>query len=294
MIVGLFREGRAAEALDMKRSDGMAELVQGGHDGVVARVAKLYRERLEATGVAPTITAPTNSDAHRIGEAVRQQRRDMGLLGADVWSVRATDGERDFTLRLAAGHRVRLFTSTGAKFAKGRGGSIGRNGSVLEVVAADERGLTLRAKSGKVGTVEWNRLPKLRGRVQLAYGYALTIHSGQGLTSPEHITALPSGSQAIDGLLGYSSDTRHEYRGYLLTSDAAEQTEVRKRRALNDARPITPDDKWAQVARVLSYQPERDTAVAMFERVQSLRRGTVRVFHDLAAQAYSNVSVDRT
>jgi hypothetical protein len=75
------------------------------------------------------------------------------------------------------------------------------------------------------------------------------------------------GSQAIDGLLGYSSSTRHVHRGYLVTSDAAEQTAVRKRRALNDARPITPDDKWAQVARVLSYQPERDTATAMLDRV---------------------------
>ena len=45
-IAGLFREGRAAEALDMKRADGTAEMAYGGYDGVVARVAKLYRERL--------------------------------------------------------------------------------------------------------------------------------------------------------------------------------------------------------------------------------------------------------
>ena len=72
----------------------------------------------------------------------------MGLLGVDLWSVRATDGERDFTLRLAAGDRVRLFKSTGAKYGQGRGGAIGRNGSVLEVVGADERGITLRTKQG--------------------------------------------------------------------------------------------------------------------------------------------------
>jgi hypothetical protein len=160
-IAGLFREGRVAEALDMKRADRTAEMVYGGHDGVVARVAQLYLERLEATGVAPSISAPTNSDAQRIGEAVRAQRRDMGLLGEDVWSVRATDGERDFTLRLAAGDQVRLFKAVGAKYAQGRGGSIGRNGSVLEVVGrrrsrhhpADDRGITLRSKQGKVGVV---------------------------------------------------------------------------------------------------------------------------------------------
>ena len=157
-IAGLFRDGRAAEALDLKRADGTAEMAYGGYDGVVDRVAALYRERLEATGTAPTISAPTNSDAHRIGEAVRAQRRAMGLLGADLWSVRATDGERDFTLRLAAGDRVRLFKSTGAKYGQGRGGAIGRNGSVLEVIGADEHGITLRTKQGRIGTVEWDAL----------------------------------------------------------------------------------------------------------------------------------------
>ena len=71
-IAGLFREGRAAEALTMKRADRTAEMVLGGYDGVVARVAQLYRERLQETGQAPTIAAPTNQDAHRISEAVRR------------------------------------------------------------------------------------------------------------------------------------------------------------------------------------------------------------------------------
>ena len=53
----------------MKRADGTAEMVPGGYDGVVARVARLYAERLLATGEAPTIAAPTNQDAHRISEA---------------------------------------------------------------------------------------------------------------------------------------------------------------------------------------------------------------------------------
>jgi hypothetical protein len=229
-------------------ADGTAEMAFGGYDGVVARVAKLYRERLEATGTAPTISAPTNADAQRIGEAVRAQRREVGLLGADTWSVRATDGERDFTLRLAAGDRVRLFRSTRAKSGPGRG--IGRNGSVLEVVAADERGITLRSKQSKVGTVDWGDLPTKRGRVPR-----------------EHISAMPLGSGSIDGLKGYSALTRHQQKVWLITSDAAEQTEVRKHRAINDVRPVTLDDKWAQVARALSYQPEKDNAVAIFERV---------------------------
>jgi hypothetical protein len=91
----------------------------------------------------------------------------MGLLGDDIRTIRATDGQRDFTLPLAKGDRVRLFRSVGAKFADGRGGSIDRNGSVLEVLSADRRGLTLRNKHGRVGRVRWTDLPEDRGRIQL-------------------------------------------------------------------------------------------------------------------------------
>jgi hypothetical protein len=87
----------------------------------------------------------------------------------------------------------------------------------------------------------------------------------------------------LNGWSGKSALTRHQQKVWLVASDAAEQTEVRKHRAINDVRPVTLDDKWAQVARALSYQAEEDNAVAMFERVASIRRGAVRTFHDLAA-----------
>jgi hypothetical protein len=192
-------------------------LAYGGYDGVVAQVAQLYRERLEATGEAPTISAPTNFDAHTIGAAVRDQRRARGLLGGDIRTIRATDGQRDFTLRLAKGDRVRLFRSVGAKFTDGRGGSIGRNGSVLEGLSADQDGLALRNKHGRVGKVRWADLPKDRGRIQLAYGYAMTIHTAQGLTNREHMSALPTGSQAIDGMLGYSTKAGSHCTGRICT-----------------------------------------------------------------------------
>ena len=256
----------------MKRADGTAEMVPGGYDGVVARVARLYAERLLATGEAPTIAAPTNQDAHRISEGVRQERRRLGQVGPDLMTVRATDGERNYPLALAQGDRVRLFRSTGAQYAKGRGGGIGRNGSVLEVIDASEQGLTLRARTGRTGLVKWADLTHASGRIHLAYGDALTIHTAQGVTSCEHILALPAGSQAIDGKAGYSGNTRHRQVSYLLTNEAAERVDVRKRRPLNDTRDVTLNDRWANVARSLAYQPDKDMAVALFERVGQIRR----------------------
>lgn len=286
LIVGLFRDGRAAEALALKRADGSAEMVPGGYDAVVGRVAKLYAERLQATGAAPTISAPTNTDAHRIGAAVRAERRTLGRLGPDLRSVPATDGQRSYDLALAASDRVRLFRSIGARFGPGRGGNIGRNGSVLEVVGMDDDGLALRARSGQVGVVAWADLADRRtGRVQLAYGDCMTIHTAQGSTTPEHIFALPAGSQAVDGNLGYAAGTRHRHAAFLLTSEAAERGQVRKARPLNDARAVTAEDQWANVARSLSYQPQKDTAYGLLERVGQIRRGSVERFQRVLAPA---------
>jgi hypothetical protein len=304
-IVGLFREGRAAEALDMKRADGTAEMAYGGRDGVILRVAALYAERLVATKNAPTISAPTNADAHQISEAVRLERRKLNLLGPDLITVKATDGERDWSLRLARGDHVRLFKSTRADFGKradGRRweGSIGRNGSVLEVVGVNHAGLTLKEmpkdgkqKGGRVGTVAWSELradqkqrwkpgeqvPARNTRVLLAYGDATTIHTAQGSTRDEHIVALPSGSGEVSGGQAYSANTRHAKASYLVTSEAAERIAVRESRPINDAHDITVDDKWANVAKAFSHQAKQDSALAMLDRVLEVKRGAVRAFH---------------
>jgi phage/plasmid primase-like uncharacterized protein len=285
VIVGLLREGRAKEALDMKREDGTAELVPGDYDKVVTRTAKLYMERLRATGLAPSVSAPTNYDAHRVSLEIRNERRLAGLIGKDdLKVVRAGDNEgRQYGLALAVGDKVRLFKSTGARFSAGRGGNIGRNGSVLEVHGISDAGLTVKSvKTGRVGFVSWGSLVAKdgpsKGRVLLAYADCMTIHSSQGSTSKGHILTLPGGSQSINGLQGYSGGTRHTEWLAILTSDVAERLEVIKRRPLNDQREITLDDKWANVGRNLAYQPEKDLAVSMLERVESVRRGTVNRF----------------
>ena len=278
-IVGLIRDGEPKQALDMKRSDGSAEMVPGGYAQLVTRTAKLYAERLQATGQAPSISAPTNQDAHNIGVAVRAERRGMGLLGPDVRPVNATDGERNYTLPLAIGDHVRLFKSTAVTFENGRGGSVGRNGTITEVLALDAAGITLRSvKTGTAGNVAWDDLADGSGRVKLAYGYSQTVNTNQGATADEHIFALPRGSAGIDGNLGYVGNTRHRLRSFVLTSDAAEYAAVKGSRPLNDARDVTADDKWAMVAKALVPAPMKDLASDFTERARGLRSGAVRIF----------------
>jgi ATP-dependent exoDNAse (exonuclease V) alpha subunit len=75
------------------------------------------------------------------------------------------------------------------------------------------------------------------------------IHTAQGSTAPEHILALPGGSQSITGEAGYVGATRHRLRSFILTSEQAERRDIAQRRPLNDTRPIGAEDAWANVAR---------------------------------------------
>jgi hypothetical protein len=169
------------------------------------------------------VSAPSNVEAHDISRAIRQQRRDRGEIGMDVVTLRATDGagERDYELALAVGDRVRLFRRTNAKFTEtGSAGNIGRNGTVLEIAAIDEAGLTLKTIAGREGLVAWESLRgEPNGRVQLAYGDALTTNAAQGSTVTEHIHAMPAGTKLVSAFGAYTSGRRHREQSFIVTSE---------------------------------------------------------------------------
>ncbi len=151
----MFRNGQTEEAVRRKDANGTLRIVPGGYEEAVAYTASLWWERREANRDRPdfiiSVSAPSNAEAHDISLAIRQQRRTVGEIGVDLITLRATDGvgEREYELSLAVGDRVRLFQRTNAKFTEtGTVGNIGRNGSVLEIIALDAAGLTLEERCG--------------------------------------------------------------------------------------------------------------------------------------------------
>ena len=141
--------------------------------------------------------------------SVREQRRISGELGPDQ------------------------FASTNARCTDGLRGVIGVNGSVLEVTAIGAEGLRLRSASGREGLVAWDTLrDRESGRLQLTYGDALTIDATQGLTSTEHIEAMPAGTRAVDVFKAYTSGSRHRQATFIVVSERA------GRRPIKDPRPI--------------------------------------------------------
>ncbi len=281
-IAGLFRAGEAGKAIQLKVTNGSAELVEGGYREAVRRVAVLYRERREANRHDPaytvTISAPTNADAREISRAVRDERRamgELGELGEDRVTARATDGRGGaFALPLAEGDSVRLFARTRGVFTDEQGrrksASIGDNGTVLRVIKVlPTEGLELRGESGKVGFVSWDALRDREGtgRIRLTYGDAGTIDSSQGITSDEHINALPAGSKAAQGFKAYVAESRHRVQSWMVGSMGAEMREALTRRPMGLPAPATTDEArreaWANVVRNLERQTPKESALAL-------------------------------
>ncbi len=296
-IAGLFRAGNAAQALAMKREDGSVQLVGGDQDEVVGKIADLYIRRRDALRAARsnrgvTISALTNQDAADISRAVRERLKARGEVGSDERVYAAVDQRGDtYDLPIAAGDRLRLYRRTWAMI-DGKTGWIGNNGDVLEVVSQSERGLRLRDAEGRVGDVRW---PTLRddesGRLLLGFGHALTIDSAQGITSGEHINALPRGTAGITAFKSYVAESRHVSQVHTIISEAATFEAVKRTRALGDRAEITPQHLWDQVAADMSEKPYKALGidlVAAIERGQAADvdrfiRSEHRVFTQKAA-----------
>jgi hypothetical protein len=281
-ITNLFRDGRAEEALRMKIEDGTAQLVPGSYKDVVEHVAALWRARMEANAGDPdyrlSVMAPTNGDAMAISAAIRETRRARGEIGEDAVTLRATDqrGEK-YDLPLAAGDRVRLFDRVNARIGESYA-NIGSNGSVLEVMEIDGAGVTLRDRNGRDGVVKWESLRDKSGeaRIRLAHGDVLTIDAGQGISSTEHIDAMPGGTAAVNGFKSYVSKSRHRRATYTIISDGAERKEIAHRRPAGDPRPVREGDVWENAARNLSRQTAKESATAMLDRLHNISRSAIR------------------
>ncbi len=280
----MLRNGQTEEAIRRKDANGTLRIVPGGYEEAVEHVAALWRQRFEAnrdrSDFTISVSAPSNAEAHDISQAIRQQRRTIGDIGPDQITVKATDGagERDYELALAVGDRVRLFRRVNAKFTEtGTVGNIGRNGSVLEIIAVDATGLTLRNNAGREGVVAWESLRDgASGRVQLAYGDALTTNTAQGTTVTEHIHAMPAGTKLVSAFGAYTSGSRHREQSFIVTSEGAERADVIARRSLGDRREIGCGDLLNNIIRNFAQAPEKEAALVLIDRAVGLRRGAVQ------------------
>ncbi|WP_249193839.1 AAA family ATPase [Gluconobacter wancherniae] len=262
---------RAREAIDMKRKDGTIRLVGGDHDQVVEQIADLYLRRRDMLTQAGsqrgiTMSAPTNEDVMDLSRAVRDRLRKRGEIGQEE-IVKAAIDQRGVTyeLPLAVGDRVRLFAKTSVRVDTARGRrwrDLGSNGDFTTVKGWSDEGLVLQNAKGREGLVPWTRLadPKT-GRIRLGFGHAMTVDAAQGVTSDEHINAMPRGSSAMTGFTSYVAESRHVHRCWTAVSEGSLREAETFSRALGDIRPVTVTDLYQRLASDMGRHPYKSLAV---------------------------------
>jgi hypothetical protein len=283
-IAGLFRDGEAARALAMKREDGHAMLVGGDYDQVVDRIAELYiarRDVLTASGAEHgiTVSAPTNDDVAAISRAIRRRLKERGELGNDEIVCRAIDQDgRTYDLPIATGDRLRLFRRTWGAVA-GRAQHVGDNGDIVTVLGRTATGLRLRTKDGRDAEVEWRRFHDgATGRTLLGFGHALTINAAAGITSNEHINALPRGTSGVTAFNAYTAESRSRGTTWTMISEAGLYEAERYRRALGDITPVTREDLWARAAEDMSQKPYKALGIDLLAAALEEREWGVDTF----------------
>ena len=283
-IAGLFRAGKVDDALTLKREDGHAIMVGGDRQQVIARIADLYIERrdvLRASGSTRgiTISAPTNDDVAEISQAIRERLKQRGEVAPDDVVYRAVDQRgQTYDLAVAAGDRLRLFRRTWGAL-DGKPCEIGNNGDIVEVLGQSIDGVRLRTKDGRIADVQWRRLADQEtGRLLLGFGHALTIDAAQGITSDEHINALPRGTSGVTAFTSYVAESRSTGTTWTVIAEAAVHEAERHRQALGDITPITRDDLWARAAEDMSRKPYKSLAGDLLNAARQNREDAVDIF----------------
>ena len=251
---------------------------------MIARIADLYVERrdvLRGSGSKRgiSVTAPTNDDAAEISQAIRRRLKERGEIAGDEIVYRAIDQRgQTYDLAIASGDRLRLFRRTWGTV-DGQKREVGSNGDVVEVIGRSADGLRLRTKEGRVANVEWRRLADdASGRLLLGFGHALTIDAAQGITSDEHINALPRGTSGVTAFTSYVAESRSRGTTWTVISEAAVYEAERHRQALGDITPITKDDLWARVAEDMSSKPYKALGMDLLAAARRDREEAVDAF----------------
>jgi hypothetical protein len=112
----------------------------------------------------------------------------------------------------------------------------------------------------------------------LGFGHALTIDAAQGITSDEHINALPRGTSGVTSFTTYVAESRSKGTTWTVVSEGAVYEAERHRQALGDITPITRDDLWARVAEDMSRKPYKALGIDLLAAARQDREAAIDTF----------------
>ena len=280
-----FATATAGQALNMKRADGHALMVGGDRDQVIARIADLYiarRDILIASGSKRgiTVSAPTNDDAADISRAIRARLKARGEIEADETTLGAID-QRGQSLRPCPGSG-----RPGASLPP-HWGTIDGRGPASRQQRRCRRGSWPERRGAEASARKTATLPTLNGagcakrrpsRLLLGFGHALTIDAAQGITSDEHINALPRGTAGVTAFTTYVAESRSRGTTWTVISEGALMEAERHRQALGDVTPITHERLWARAAEDMSEKPYKALGIDLLGQALRDREAAIDTF----------------
>lgn len=275
-ITGLFRAGNAAEAIALKREDKTAELVAGGRDATIKRVADLWWDRHEANADDPafslTVSVATHADARDVAGAIRAKLQESEQIGPDVLVVKASNNAgEEYDMALAVGDKITSLR----RICAGQYDQFAVNGSVLTVTSLNKAGIGLMDQDGREVRLAWKALSDGGGPLKIGPAYAATIDSIQGATAGEHINAMVSGSDAIQCFKNYVAQSRHRVSSWMVINEAAERRQISQRQPIGTYVDIKQEDIWRNVSANLSRQDAKMSALDFQKGSAIIWRGGV-------------------
>lgn len=259
-LLAAYHQAEVKEAITMKREDGTIRLVKGDHDAVLQEIADFYierRDRLAVKGQTITMTTLTNQDAADLSMAVRERMKIRGEISNNERQIPAIDQRGEsYILPLAIGDKVRLYHRVKGITMKKKAAYAGNNGEIVEVINHDNEYLWIKNRFENIVKVKWDDLRDQKTkRIKLGFGHAMTIDASQGITSDEHINAMPRGVGTITGFSAYVAESRAKGKTWTMISDGATFEAVRQKRALGDIEPVTSEDLWNHISEAMSQKP---------------------------------------
>jgi conjugative relaxase-like TrwC/TraI family protein len=184
-VVVSLMEGRAGEALENLEARGRVH-VKDGQPAVIGAIVQAWLDSADpANPAASLMLAATRADVRLINAEARRRLRDRGNLGSASIAV----GGSEFS----TGDRVLFLRNDRAMGVK--------NGTLGTVKRVDENGLTIELDDRREVSVNPQSYPNL------TYGYAITAHKAQGVTTDRVYVFLSDRMTSREW--GYVAGSRH-------------------------------------------------------------------------------------
>jgi len=178
------------------------------------------------------------SDGRDLSKTEAQQREADVVQAGEALDMKRADG----TVRLVGGSHREVVEDIARLYLRRRD---------MLLAAGYTRGVTISAPTNAdVADISQAIRSHLKARGEIGEDRAVVraIDAAQGITSDEHINAMPRGTASMTGFMAYVAETRHVYRCWTMISEAAVREAELRSRALGDPDPVRMADLWNRVA----------------------------------------------